>query len=120
VKSYPQFDCVELEWFIFPVLHVTLGLANRLLKHTIDCADVVVERTPPLVKDARRKQMEGEQKHEESKQDIVNWGRLNGQTLANMHMEHSHLDEEIEVELDGEERNIAIENARELLLSRKI
>jgi hypothetical protein len=33
-------------------------------------------------------------------------------TLANMHnMEHSHLDEEIDVELDGEEQNIAIENA---------
>jgi hypothetical protein len=31
-KSYPQPDCIELERYIFPVLHVTLGLANRLLK----------------------------------------------------------------------------------------
>jgi hypothetical protein len=36
VKSYPQLDCIELERFIFPVLHVTLGLANRLLKDTVD------------------------------------------------------------------------------------
>jgi hypothetical protein len=48
VKSYPQLDCVELERYIFPVLHVTLGLANRLLKHTVDYADLVEERTPPF------------------------------------------------------------------------
>jgi hypothetical protein len=36
VKSYPQLDCVELERHIFPVLHMTLGLANRLIKHTIN------------------------------------------------------------------------------------
>jgi hypothetical protein len=46
VKSYPQLDCVELERFMFPVSHVTLGLANRLLKHAIDYAVIVVERTP--------------------------------------------------------------------------
>jgi hypothetical protein len=50
VKNYPQLDCVELERYIFPVLHVTLGLANRLLKHPIDYADLVVERTPEFYK----------------------------------------------------------------------
>jgi hypothetical protein len=29
VKSCTQLDCVELERYIIPVLHVTLGLANR-------------------------------------------------------------------------------------------
>jgi hypothetical protein len=116
VKSYPQLDCVELERFIFPVLHVTLGLANRLLKHAIDYADKVVERTPPPGKGARRKQMEAEQKHEESKQETVDWGRLNGPTLANMHLAQGHLDEEIEVEgmLNVEERDMVIENAASL------
>ena len=53
VKGYPLLDCVELERYIFPVLHVTLGLANRLLKDTIDYADLVVEKTPQAVKTAR-------------------------------------------------------------------
>jgi hypothetical protein len=32
-----------------------LGLANRLLKHMIDYADVVVEDSPEALKDARHK-----------------------------------------------------------------
>jgi hypothetical protein len=34
--------------------HVTLGLANQLLKHAIDCADKVVERTLQLLKNVWR------------------------------------------------------------------
>jgi hypothetical protein len=36
---------------------VTLGLANRLLKDTIDYADFVAERTPQVLKDARQQQI---------------------------------------------------------------
>jgi hypothetical protein len=50
VKSYPQVDCIELERYIFPVLNVTLGLANRLRKGVIDYADLVAERTPQVLK----------------------------------------------------------------------
>ncbi len=42
VKSYPLLDCIELERYSFPVIHVTLGLANPRLKHTVDYADLVV------------------------------------------------------------------------------
>jgi hypothetical protein len=110
VKSYPQLDCVELERYIFPVLHVTLGIANRLLKHTVDYADLVVERTPPVLKEARHTQLEAEHKHDEAKQEITDWGVRNGPTLANMHLAQSHLDEQIEVEgeLSDEEREQAI------------
>jgi hypothetical protein len=113
VKSHPQLDCVKLEQFIFPASHVTLGLANRLLKHTIDLADKVVERTPQTLKDAQKNQMEAEQKHKESKQETADWGRLNGPTLANVHLTQGHLDEEIEVErvLNDEDQDTAIENA---------
>jgi hypothetical protein len=45
VKSCPPLDCVEIERFVFPVTHVTLGLANQLLKHAIEHADLVMERT---------------------------------------------------------------------------
>jgi hypothetical protein len=88
VKSYPQLDCIELERFIFPVLHVTLGLANHLLKDTVDYADLVVEKTPQVLKDASwYKQIEAAaHKHEHMKQEIVDWGILNGPTLANKHL----------------------------------
>jgi hypothetical protein len=118
VKSYPQLDCIELERFIFPVLHVTLGLANRLLKDTVDYADLVVEKTPQVLKDARHKQIEAAHKHEQIKQEIVDWGIPNGPTLANMHLAQGHLDEQIQVEgkLSVEEQEQAILDAASLKL----
>jgi hypothetical protein len=68
VKGYP----IELERYIFLVLHMTLGLANWLLKDTVDYADVVVENTPPpVLKRARLLQIEVSHKHETIKQTIV-------------------------------------------------
>jgi hypothetical protein len=58
MKSYPQLDCVELERYIFPVLQVTLGLANCLLKDTVDYADLVVEKMPLVLKMAKLLQIE--------------------------------------------------------------
>jgi hypothetical protein len=50
VKQHPLLDCIKIERFVFPVLHVTLSLANRLLKHAVKHADVVLERSPPPLK----------------------------------------------------------------------
>ena len=118
MKGYPQLDCVELERYIFPVLHVTLGLANRLLKDTVDYADLVVERTPIVLKTARLKQIEASHKHDTIKQEIVDWGVQNGPTLANMHLAQGHLDEQIQVEgeLNKDEREAAILDAASLKL----
>jgi hypothetical protein len=118
VKTYPQLDCVELERYIFPVLHVTLGLANRLLKHTIDYADLVVERTPEVLQTARILQIQAAHKYATIKQDIADWGIRNGPTLANMHLAQGHLDEQIEVEgeLSEAEREAAILDAASLKL----
>jgi hypothetical protein len=86
VKTYPQLDCVQLEKYIFPVLHVTLGLANRLLKHTIDYADLVVERTLEVLQTARILQIEAAHKYATIKQDIADRGICDGRTLASMHL----------------------------------
>jgi hypothetical protein len=95
---------------------VTLGLANRLLKDTIDYADLVVEDSPEALKDARHKQIEAEHKHATIKKEIADWGTLNGLTLANMHLAQGHLDEEsiVEGELTQEEREEAIIDAASL------
>jgi hypothetical protein len=98
VKSNPQLDCIELERFIFQVLHEALGLANQLLKDTVDYADLVVEKTPQVLKDARQKQIEAAHMHANIKQKTVDWGIRNGPTLANMHLAQGHLDEQIQVE----------------------
>jgi hypothetical protein len=118
VKSYPQLDCVEQERYMFPVLHVTLGLANRLLKDTVDYVDLVVEKTPPVLKTARGKQVEAAHKHDTIKQDISNWGILNGPTLANMLLAQGHLEEQMAVdgELSQEEREAAILDSLSLKL----
>jgi hypothetical protein len=119
VKTYPQLDCVELERYIFPVLHVTLGLANRLLKHTIDYANLVVERTPEeVLQMARILQIQAAHKYATIKQDIADWGLCDGPTLANMYLAQGHLDEQIEVEgeLTKAEREVAILDAASLKL----
>jgi hypothetical protein len=110
VKSSMLIDCIELERYVFPVLHVTLGIANRLLKDMIDYADLVVEDTPEVLKVARHKQIEAEHDHATIKQEITDWGATNGPTLANMHLAQGHLDEAINVEgeLAEQEREQAI------------
>jgi hypothetical protein len=118
VKTYPQLDCVELERYIFPVLHVTLGLVNRLLKHTIDYADLVVERTPEALQTVRILQIQAAHNYATINQDIADWGICDGPTLANMYLAQGHLDEEIEVEgeLTKTEREAAILDAASLKL----
>jgi hypothetical protein len=118
VKNYPQLDCVELERYIFPVLHVTLRLANRLLKHTIDYADLVDDRTPEVLQVARILQIEAAHKYATIKQEIADWGIREGPTLANMYLAQEHLDEQIEVEgeLTEAEREAAILDATSLKL----
>jgi hypothetical protein len=97
---------------------VTLGLANRLLKHTVDYADVVVERMPPVLKAARILQIEAAHKYATIKQEIADWGICNGPTLANMHLAQGHLDEQIEVEgeLTEAEREEAVLDSASLKL----
>jgi hypothetical protein len=110
VKSSMLIDCVELERHIFPVLHVTLGLANRLLKDVIDHSDLVAKDTPEELKEARYEQMEAEHNHVTIKQEITDWGKQNGPIPANMHMAQGHLDEQIQIqgELSQQEREQAI------------
>ena len=72
VKSYPLLDCIEICRYVFPVLHVTLGVVNRLLKWILDYADLVVEKTPAALTKARAKQMETEHVHLEKKKEITN------------------------------------------------
>jgi hypothetical protein len=85
---------------------------------TTSCADLVVERTPLVLKTARLKQIKASHKHETIKQEIVDWGIGNAPTLANMHLAHGHLDEQIQLEgkLNEEEREAAILDAASLKL----
>jgi hypothetical protein len=98
---------------------VTLGLANRLLKDTVNYADLIVEKTPQVLKDTRQQQIEVAHSHEAIKQEIVDWGIQNCQTPANMHLAQSHLlDEQIQVEgeLTEVEREAGILDAASLKL----
>jgi hypothetical protein len=116
VKSYPQLDCVELKRYIFPVLYVMLGLANQLIKHTIDYANLVVERRSEVLKRATILQIEAAHKYAAIKQEIADWGICKGPTFANMHLTQGHLNEQIKVEgeLTKAEREVAIMDAGSL------
>ena len=101
---------------LFPVLHVTLGIVNRLLKWILDYADLIVEETPVGLTNARATQMKAEHIHLEKKKEITDWGFLNGGTLANMLMQHGHLREQLEVEglIPAEERAETLANEKSL------
>jgi hypothetical protein len=71
VKSHPPLDCIEIKRFVFPVSHVMLGLANRLLKDTVEHADIVVERTPEVTKAAQEAQVEAQHKTDVTKKEMV-------------------------------------------------
>jgi hypothetical protein len=43
VKSKIIFDAVQLENWIVPILHITIGIGNGILKHCLDWIDVRVE-----------------------------------------------------------------------------
>jgi hypothetical protein len=101
---------------LFPVLHVTLGIVNRLLKWILDYADLIVEETPVGLTNARAAQMKAEHIHLEKKKEITDWGFLNGGTLANMLMQHGHLREQLEVQglIPAEERAETLANEKSL------
>jgi hypothetical protein len=67
-------NCIKLERHVFPVLHVMVGLATRLLKDVIDCSNLVTEDAPEALKDARHKQMEAEHTHDTIKKETTHWG----------------------------------------------
>jgi hypothetical protein len=71
VKSYPLLDYVELERHILPVLHVTLGLANRLLKHRFNYANFVIKRTLEVLQMAITLQIEASHKYATIKEEIA-------------------------------------------------
>jgi hypothetical protein len=102
----------QLARFLFPTID------SQPLKHTIDYADLVVERRPEVLQTARILQIEAAHKYATIKQEIVDWGIPNGPTLANMHFAQGHLDKQIEVEgeLTEAERERAILDATSLKL----
>ena len=120
IKSYPLLDCIEICRYIFPVLHVTLGVVNRLLKWILDYADLVVEKTPTALTKARAKQMETEHVHLEKKKEITYWRLFNRGTLANMLIAKGHLQVQLDVEGEilVEERTEA--NADEISLKGRL
>ena len=69
VKSKPLLDCVEICRYatVFPMLHVTLGIVNRLLKWILDYDDLIVEEAPVGLTNARAAQMKAEHIYLEKK-----------------------------------------------------
>jgi hypothetical protein len=95
----------------FPCSACDAWASNRLLKDFIDYyTDLFIENTPEVLKDARLKQIEAGHVHDMIKQEIVDWGIVNGPTLANMYLAQGHLDKQIQVEgeLTEEEMEAAI------------
>jgi hypothetical protein len=82
------FDAVPLENWIVPVLHLSIGVGNGLLKQFLDWLDIRIERLPIGLSDLRAETVELQVDLEDYiDEDYEEWMHSGGQELANLVME---------------------------------
>ena len=79
------FDAVPLENWVVPVLHLSIGVGNGLLKQFLDWLDIRIERLPRGLSDLRAETVELQVDLEEYiEEDYEEWMHMGGQELANL------------------------------------
>jgi hypothetical protein len=66
VKTKPLIDCIELDRYVVPILHLQLGLVNDVLKNLLAYIDKRrgLETFPPIVLEAREEYIQACLDHE--------------------------------------------------------
>ena len=58
LKDPPLFDCIRIERYIVPALHLQLGVGNRILKDFFSYVAVRLEELPDKLGEARTQHLE--------------------------------------------------------------
>jgi hypothetical protein len=89
LKDPPLFDCIRIERYIVPALHLQLGLGNRILKDFFSYVDVRLEEIPDELQDARTEHLEALCEKEDQDVLATEFGNLNGPELARLRLQHA-------------------------------
>jgi hypothetical protein len=89
LKDPPLFDCVRIDRYIVPALHLQLGLGNRILKDFFLYVDVRLEEIPDELREARTSHLEAICEKEDIDVLATEFGNLNGPELARLRLQHA-------------------------------
>jgi hypothetical protein len=89
LKDPPLFDCIQIDRYIVPALHLQLGLGNRILKDFFSYVNDPLEELPDELQDARTQHLEALCEREDKYVLMTNFGNLNGPELARLRLQHA-------------------------------
>ena len=93
VKDAPLLTCVNVDRYVLPLLHILLGVGNRILNNYFNYIDQVVglEKTPPDVQDKRNNYYIALANLTDHKDAIELWNELGGKRLADLRISRQML-----------------------------
>ena len=80
----PLIDCIEMNLYVFPVLHVIIGLGNKVVKFFFHWANQRVEMIPEEEMRAHKAWLQSIHAMEKEKEDLNKWLCHNSLDLANL------------------------------------
>jgi hypothetical protein len=109
VNTQPPIDCIEVDRYIVPILHLQLGLVNDVLKNLLAYIDERrgLETLPVTEIEAREEYVQACLDKADCKEASVIWDRMYGPVLAEKRLYRSQLIEWLKLPrsiLFGEER----------------
>ena len=115
VKMHPMLDCVEICRYVIPVLHIALGLINRLLKSLLDYINQTLEEVPEDVELARNELLEATYEFEEAKRTQAEWAHQNATELSQLRIQRKLLIEWLKSDEYSREEKKEMDIARKQL-----
>ena len=80
----PLIDCIELNLYVFPVLHIMIGLGNKVVNDFFHWTDQRVEMIPEEEMRARKAWLQSIHAMEKEKEVLNEWLRHNSSDLAEL------------------------------------
>ena len=69
VRQEPLFDCVEVDHYVIPVLHLTIGKGNDVLEHLMEEMQAAAEEYSQEYLDAEKAYEQARQVHSDAGDD---------------------------------------------------
>jgi hypothetical protein len=95
VKRFPLLDCIGVDRYMCPMLHLLLGLANDVLNNIFNYADERngLEGVPENIKEARIAVMDARTEYTSFNTALLAWDQLNAGHLATLRLSRCQIRE---------------------------
>jgi hypothetical protein len=91
VVEAPLFYAIAVRRYVVPILHMTLGVINQLLKDLLDYLDLLLEDLPLDVREARQSLLKAQYDLDVKKQELRDWEFQKKEQLATLRLERQLL-----------------------------